>query len=140
MIKERSAGAIVFRREGNQIKYLLLHYKFKTEYWGFTKGNVEEGETELETAKREIREETGIADLNFLSGFKEKIHYFYRRDGELVSKSVTFFLAETSSKDVKISSEHIGYEWVDFKTALSRLKPGTKKVLEKANRFLKSIQ
>ena len=64
MRKEKSAGAIVFRIENTKPKYLLLHYpssaNAKKEYWDLPKGHVEEGETEEETARREVKEETGL--------------------------------------------------------------------------------
>ena len=57
MLNETSAGAVIFRRD-NEIKYLILHYKFKGDYWDFPRGNIEKGETEEQTAVREIKEET----------------------------------------------------------------------------------
>jgi 8-oxo-dGTP pyrophosphatase MutT (NUDIX family) len=135
MIKEKSVGAVIFRKD-KEIKYLLLHYRYKTDYWDFPKGNIEKGEEEEDTVRREIKEETGIEDIKFVDGFKEKISYFYRREGELVSKEVVYFLIETSISEVKISEEHVGYEWVNFDNAKKRLKENSKKVLEKAVKFL----
>jgi 8-oxo-dGTP pyrophosphatase MutT (NUDIX family) len=135
MIKEKSVGAVIFRKD-KEIKYLLLHYRYKTDYWDFPKGNIEKGEKEEDTVRREIKEETGIEDIKFVDGFKEKISYFYRREGELVSKEVVYFLIETSISEVKISEEHVGYEWVNFDNAKKRLKENSKKVLEKAVKFL----
>lgn len=141
---ERSAGAIVFRRD-KEIKYLLLHYgaagfrslHSKGDYWSFPKGNVEEGESEEETARREIKEESGIEDIKFVDGFKEKISYFYKREGKTIYKEVVFFLAETKSEKVKISYEHIGFEWLGFEDAFTRLKfKNDREVFEKAHRFL----
>ena len=136
MVRERSAGAVIFRKEGKDILYLLLHYHFKTDYWDFPKGNIESDETEEETVKREIEEETGINDVKFIDGFKEKVSYFYRRDGNTVFKEVIFYLVETKEKDVKISEEHTGYEWVDFETAKPRLKENSRNVLMRAKEFL----
>ena len=66
MPREKSAGAIIFRTENGIKYYLLLHYApsepGKRGQWGFAKGHVEEGETEEETARREVAEETGIKD------------------------------------------------------------------------------
>jgi len=118
------------------IRYLLLHYHYKTYFWDFPKGNIEKGESEEETARREVKEETGLEDLKFIEGFKEKISYFYRREGEIVSKEVLYFLAKSEEERVILSKEHIGSEWVDYETAKSRLKENSKKVLEKANKFL----
>lgn len=137
MPKEKSVGAIIFRKDKNKIKYLLLHYKFKTEFWDFPKGNIEERETENGTIRREIKEEAGIDDIKFIPNFKEKISYFYKRGGRIIFKEVVYFLVETKGKRVKISKEHIGYEWIDFDIAKKRLKENSRNVLEKANRFLK---
>lgn len=134
---ERSAGAIIFRRD-TKIKYLLLHYE--AGHWDFPKGNIEEGEIEEETAKREVWEETGIKDIHFLQGFKEKIHYFYKKEGKTIYKEVTFFLAETKTTKVILSFEHIGYKWLSYDEAIKQLTYKTaKEVLKKAKRFLKFV-
>lgn len=119
-IRETSAGAVIFRR-GERIFYLLLHYKYRTEYWDFPRGNVEEGETLVETAKREITEETGMKDFQVLQGFEEKTGWVYRREGNMVNKTTTYFLTETEEKDVTVSSEHLGYEWLEYEKAFDRL-------------------
>jgi 8-oxo-dGTP pyrophosphatase MutT (NUDIX family) len=134
MRKEKSAGAIIFRKEGREIKYLVLMRNPK--YWDLPKGNIEKGEKEEETVKREVFEETGLKDIRIMPGFKESEHYFYRLEGELVSKDVVFFLAETETEDVKISKEHEGYEWFTFDDAMKKVK--SKEMLRKANDFLKT--
>src|SRR3989344_1806324 len=78
-MNEKSAGAIIFRKDKEEIKYLLLQYKFKTIYWDFPKGNVEEKEKDEDTVKREIKEETGIESIEILPEFKEKVNYFYKK-------------------------------------------------------------
>ena len=78
--REFSAGAIVFNRNKNgNPHYLLLRYHLKGDYWGFPRGNHEKGESSIEAAKREITEETGLAeeDIYFVSDFKESIQWFY---------------------------------------------------------------
>lgn len=65
--KEKSCGAIAFTRNSNQIMYILV--KDKKGFWGFPKGHVEKNETEVQTAKREVYEETGL-DVEFLNGFR----------------------------------------------------------------------
>jgi len=135
MIKEKSAGAIIFKRDG-KIRYLFLKKKYKTEYWDLPKGNIEKDEKEEETVRREIQEETGLKDLKFVPGFKEKINYFYKNDRGTVFKEVIFFLVESKSEEVKISPEHTSYEWVTYTEALKRAKENTRKVFEKANVIL----
>jgi len=119
MIEERSAGAVLFRETSSGKMYLLLNYP--SGHWDFVKGNIEEGEALKETVVREIREETGIVDVNFVNGFEDKVEYHYQRDGELVHKEVIFFLAKTKTVDVKISHEHLGFTWLEYNNALKKL-------------------
>ena len=134
MEHEKSCGAVIFR-VGNGIEYLLLHYE--AGHWDFVKGNVEKGETEKETTLRELQEETGIADAKFIEGFKEKIVYFYKRQGAAVSKEVVFFLIETHTTRVQLSYEHIGYEWLPYERAMEKLNfKNAKDVLQKTHDFL----
>ena len=118
MIEETSAGIVLFRRENDRILFLLLHYP--SGHWDFVKGKMEKGETPHETAIRETKEETGITDVTFLDNFEEWIQYNFQFEGELVNKKVVFFLAETKSKDVEISHEHLDYTWMDYLTAMEK--------------------
>ena len=131
---EKSAGAVVFRKEKGVFKYLLLHYQ--AGHWDFPKGNIEKGESLEETVKREIKEETGIFNLDFVPGFKKSIEYFYKLKGKNIFKIVTFFLVETKTKKVKISWEHRGYKWLPYEEALEQLTfKSAKEVLQKAHQF-----
>jgi len=141
MAFEKSAGAIIFRKEDNKIYYLLLHCpigpKAPKEDWDFSKGHVENGEKEIDTVKREVREETGLEGLKFIDGFKERIKYFFKWKGKNILKFVTFYLAETEEKDVKISIEHIGFRWLPYEKAIAQLTfQNAKELLQKANNFL----
>ena len=136
MKREKSCGAVIFQ-PGKQTEYLLLHYP--SGHWDFVKGNVEKDETEKETAVREAKEETGL-NVKIISGFKEKISYFYRA-GELINKEVIFFLAEADSKSVKLSFEHKGFKWLPFEGACGQITyENSKQVLKKADTFLKSVK
>jgi len=143
MLIEKSAGAVIFRRqpvrrpsEGGKIYYLLLHYQ--SGHWDFPKGNIEKGEKLEETVKREVNEEAGIAEIRFLQGFKETIKYFYKLKGKNIFKIVTFFLAETKTKEVKISWEHIGFKWLPYQEALEQLTfKNAKDILKKADNQMK---
>ncbi len=141
MVKEISAGLIVFRKEDNKIYYLLLHkeaHGIYKEGWDFPKGLVERGEDYIKTAIRETKEEAGISKLNIIEGFNEEINFFFKRDNELISKTVKYFLAATDQKKVKISFEHSGYEWLGYNDAIKRLTSKTsKEILKNANDFIK---
>lgn len=119
MADERSAGAVLFNATGPEPEYLLLHYT--AGHWDFPKGNIELGETERQTAVREIREETSISDVTFIEGFRHLVSYRYRKGRRVVSKEVVFFLAKTRTKDVVISHEHIGYAWRKYDDAVKQL-------------------
>ena len=132
---EKSAGAVIFRRENKKIYFLLLHYGMG--HWGFPKGNIKKGEKIEDTIKREVKEETGIEDIKFIPGFKETIKYFYKLKGKNIFKVVVFYLAKTKTKKVKISWEHTNFEWLSYKEALEQLTfKNAKEILEKANQFL----
>jgi len=156
---EKSAGAIVFREEGDEIYYLLLHYPTrakrrvedegklrrrqtsstdaKKEYWGLPKGRLEREEKIEETARREIKEETGLKDIKFIDGFREEDKYFFTKEGNKIFKTVTFLLAETKTKEIKISWEHLGFKWLSYEEALKQLTfKNSKEMLKKANHFL----
>lgn len=134
---EKSAGAVIFRREGDKIYYLFLHHGAMSDYLDLPKGLIKKGENELETAKREIEEETELTSLQFVEDFKENLKWFYKKEGETVYKEAVYFLAETNQKEVKISWEHKGYEWLTFQEAMKKLKyENTKSLLKKVNDFL----
>ena len=118
MIEETSAGIVLFRKEDSKNLFLLLHYP--SGHWDFVKGKMEKGESIQETALRETEEETGITDIKILDDFEEWIEYNFQYQGELVHKKVVFFLAETKSKDVKISHEHTDFTWMDYNTSMEK--------------------
>ena len=144
---EKSIGAVVFRREGKKVKYLLLRYPGG--HWGFIKGHIEKLESNEQTFRREAREETGIVELKIISGFLGQEKYFYIAKNEekekrkkasrgwFIFKKVFYYLAETKQKKIVLSSEHKDYIWMEYAQAYNRVTNfNSKKVLEKANLFL----
>ena len=122
-------------------------------HWEFPKGQVEGNENEEETMRREIKEETGITDLRIVPGYKKYIKYFFREyqgrpsyakastDKEKkpawIFKLVVFFVAETFTKEVKISPEHTGFEWLLIGDAIEKTTfKNSKKLLKEANDFV----
>lgn len=128
MKKEKSCGAVVFC--GN--KFLLV--KGHNKNWDFPKGHVEKGETEEETAIREICEEIG-ARVELIPGFREEIKYQPKKG---VLKTVVFFLGKLNSKELMIDPEEIkNYKWLYYEQAMMHLTfEDTRKVLVKARKFL----
>lgn len=156
MPKEVSAGAIIFRKEINKNLYLLLHYP--SGHWEFAKGHIEKGENELTTVRREVKEETGLKDLRIIPGFREYRKYSFRakypstlrnNSGQAgsgrakapwVFKIVFFYLAQTWTKEVKISHEHQGFKWLPYEEAIKRLTfKNAKEMLKKANSLVLKV-
>lgn len=136
-VKERSAGAVVFSQVPEGPEYLLLRYGGGN--WGFPKGHVEAGETDLQAAQREVMEETGIPidAQRLLDGFEDDTDYRFRRGSTLVEKDVIFFLLESAQREVKISHEHSGYAWLPYSQALQRVSfEGPRRILQSAHAFL----
>ena len=136
MYDEISAGAVLHLMDENfEINYLILNYSYG--HWDFPKGNIESGETEIDTIKREVMEETGIVDIKLIEGFRQQISYKYRKKSKLVNKTVIYYLAETKSNKVVLSFEHVNFAWLNFDDALNKLSfENSKKVLKNAKEFL----
>ena len=94
----------------------------------------------METAVREIEEETRISDLEFIDGFEGEIKYFVKYGDEKIDKTVIFFLAKTNSMDVKLSGEHIDFKWLELNEAIDLLTyENSKKIVKEADEFLNKI-
>ena len=137
MAKEKSCGAVLYKRDRDSIKYLLLHYG--AGHWDLPKGHMEKNEKEEETAAREIREETGIEldNLEFKDGFHEVVNYYFKKEEDTVFKEVVYFIAQSATDKIELSNEHIGYAWLSFDHAHNKLTYNTTKdLLAKANKFI----
>jgi 8-oxo-dGTP pyrophosphatase MutT (NUDIX family) len=136
---EISAGAVLYFIDNDlDIYYLILNYSYG--HWDFPKGNMESGESEIETIKREIMEETGIVDIKLIDGFRQQISYRYKKKNKLINKSVIYYIAQTLSNNIHLSFEHVDFSWLKFNDALNRLSfDNSKMVLKNANDFLSSV-
>ena len=137
MIEERSAGVILFNKtEG--IQFLIL--KYPSGHWDFVKGNIEEGEKEKETVRRELFEETGINSLQIHRGFNEKVEYNYYKKNRKVHKIVSYYLAETDQKEVKLSFEHLDSKWLDYEDLMKLITfENSREILKKGNELIKNL-
>ena len=110
---EKSCGGIVFFRNKASTRILLVKNN-NGRYWSFPKGHIEIGETEEQTAAREIKEETSL-DVEIKDGFREVSDYcpFGK-----IHKRVVFFLAQAFTDNVNVQEEEIAeYIWVDIQQA-----------------------
>lgn len=135
VVRMLSAGAVVILRDGGEHRYLLLRaYR----NWDFPKGAVEEGESPLDAAKREVREETGIGDLVFPLGDDR----FFETQPYAKGKVARYYLAETRCEAVDLGlnpsgfREHHEYRWVPYEAARELLVERLREVLDWAEGLL----
>lgn len=133
MIREKSYGAIIYVNRDGGVSFLVE--KMRKGHFSNCKGHVEAGETEHETARREIKEETDL-EVDFIPGFRESISYSPYPGCE---KEVVFFLARAKDTQTRPQpSEVSDIYWLEFEQAVERLSfPGDKMVMEKAMDFIK---
>ena len=134
MLHEKSCGAIVYRRFHGNVEILLIKH-VNSGHWSFPKGHVEGDETELETARREIKEETGL-DVILDQTFRETVSYSPRRDTQ---KIVVYFLALARNYDFVPQEEEIAeIRWVDIVRATRMLTyENDKTIVNKARAAIK---
>ena len=113
MEQEKSCGAVIFNSEGK-----VLIVKHNAGHWDFPKGHMESGESEEQTALREVKEETNI-DIKLLTKYRYESHYSPK---ENVEKTVVFFLAQSISDQlVKQDAEIANIGWFENKEAMDIL-------------------
>ena len=115
---EHSCGAVVFRRINDEYRFLLIKNR-RSNHWGFPKGHMEKGETQEQTAMREVLEETGV-HINIYSDFSYESRY---KIGAKIEKRVDVFLASTEDTQTGIQREEIeDYIWLRYTDALNMLR------------------
>ncbi|MEG0614305.1 MAG: NUDIX domain-containing protein [Oscillospiraceae bacterium] len=136
MIFEKSCGAIVYRKSHGNIEILLIKH-VNSGHWSFPKGHVEGGETETETALREIKEETGI-DVIIDPSFRETVSYFPKKDTQ---KLVVYFIARAKNFEFTPQEEEIAeIRWVDVGHATTVLTyENDKTIVNKAKHAIKDM-
>lgn len=117
MQHEKSCGAIVYRKFHGNTELLLIKNQ-NGGHWSFPKGHVETGETEEETAIREIMEETGI-EVILDTSFRRMITYTPKKE---TTKDVIYFLARATTYDYTPQEEEIAQiKWVEINHAATIL-------------------
>jgi bis(5'-nucleosidyl)-tetraphosphatase len=127
--KRLSAGIVIVRQTDAGIRYLLLR---AYNYWDFPKGEAQRDETPLQAARREVREETTLKDLEFCWG-----HDYYETPPYAGGKVARYYLARTRQQTMTLPvnpelgrAEHHQYRWLDYDRASALLVPRVRAVLD----------
>jgi tRNA nucleotidyltransferase (CCA-adding enzyme) len=135
MRNEVSCGIIAYYKHEDGLKFLVL--KHGEGHWAFAKGHVEGKETEMETAMRELREETGLMiepdpNLRLVTNYEPKPG---------VSKDVVYFCGEAKDMNLKLQAEEISEgQWLLFDEASALITyPSDKALLEEVYAYVLSL-
>jgi 8-oxo-dGTP pyrophosphatase MutT (NUDIX family) len=130
----KSCGAVIYRKRFRKAQFLVVLHE-KGRHWGFPKGHAEAGEAELETAVREIREETGLT-VRFREDFYERVYFLTPKERR---KEVVFFLSRVKGRYVNVDPAEIReFHWLPYWDTRERLTyENSKLVLDKAYDYLK---
>jgi 8-oxo-dGTP pyrophosphatase MutT (NUDIX family) len=131
---ETSCGVVLV----NLGSILLLQYP--QGHWDLPKGHVEkDDDNNYQTAKRELKEETGISELSFIENFEYRTEYQFKHKGKRKSKQVYWYIATTEEISINLSKEHHNYVWLDWELAIEQAThTETKELIKTAYEFMKS--
>ena len=132
---EKSCGAVLYQRRNGQLRYLIA--RSSSGHISFSKGHMEEDETEWETAVREIREETGIARLRKTGDFRERFCCLTEKGKR---KEIIYFLAEFEEERVIPQEDELTDIWIlPFEDALEQINTEEEReILRRADKLLKA--
>ena len=142
MLYEKSCGAVVFRDEttecGESKRYVLMIKQSQASRFSFPKGHVEAGESETDTAEREVLEETAVA-VKITESFRKTVSYSPRPG---VKKQVVYFVAQTDAKDIKPQAgEIVEVRWVEVERAAQLLgHANDRRVFSMAHQYIQEKQ
>ena len=128
--KEKSCGCIIIKN-----KKVLLVYEKNRNFWGFPKGHMEDGENEIETALREVKEEVGL-DVEIDKDRRYTLNYVIRDE---IDKTTVLYIAKAKNDEIIMQENEIeNIRWCSFEEALNILtfdnwKEMFKKVIEDLN-------
>jgi len=140
--RARSAGGVVFRKDGARPVVLLLRHE--SGKWMLPKGTIEQGETPEAVALREVREETGLSRLRIVADLgEERYHFFWRSEDAYYDKTVRYYLLEFLGGEEPAPQSEEGFvacEWVGLDDAMERIKyKETREVVRRAKDYLEHV-
>ena len=137
MIKEKSCGAVVYTTKNGEIEYLLV--QMMGGHYSFPKGHVERGETEYETAVRELKEETNL-EVRLVDGFRRQIEYKLPQKRGVIKRCVYFLGEYTEGELIRQEEEILDAVFVTFEKAMAMIPfANAKSVLQEADAYIDSL-
>ena len=136
-----SYGVIPIRRVGESWEVFLIHqfsHIGKNSYWIFPKGHPKGNETPVESALRELKEETDMTAERLLAEPTFKLQYSFTFDGVQIAKTVIFFIGVIADQEFKIDDTEVKEGgWYSLETATERLDyQDTKQMFSEAKQFI----
>lgn len=138
-----SFGVIPARKAGKVWQVLLIHQFTHSgdAYWTFPKGHPEANESEEETARRELKEETGVTTVKLYPKHRYTNQYTFRHGEHLIEKTVVYFLGVVGGGDLKINQTEIDEAgWYPLEVARKKLSHDiAKNILDSATNDLADL-
>ena len=134
---DASYGVVVASADKENFGYLLVQQR--DGHWGFPKGHPEGDESAVETARRELFEEVGIAQVRLIGSDEPMFwsNYTFRHNNQTVRKTVGFFLALVTDKNIAIRpGEILAARWVSINEAKTLLFANEHHVIDEAQAYL----
>lgn len=140
-VNQTAFGIVTVYKEDNIYKFLILLQDKNYQNWSCPKGKSEEGETvPIDIAMRELKEETGITEIDILDYPLIDEHYDFEIDGKHVDRVTKYFVGIVKSKKViPREGEIIDYKWATYEEAMDTFvfkREDRQGVLKKAKEFL----
>jgi bis(5'-nucleosidyl)-tetraphosphatase len=140
--KQGACGVIIVVKE-EEYKFLILLQDEKFVNWSFPKGKAEGTEIPIDTAMRELKEETGITEVEILNTPMLEEQYEYEKRGENFSRTNRYFIGIVKDKSVKLQEDEIiDYKWATYDEAVNTFgfqKEKRIEILKKAKEYLDKI-
>lgn len=139
MTREESFGVIPLSKKSGSWEVFLIQLKHGT-YWGFPKGHAEGGESPEMAALRELKEETNLNVVRYLSDKPLTEKYRFTKTGKLIHKQVTYFVAEVDGTVILQEHEVQSGIWVPFPQAIDKAThPEGKSILIEVEKILSKL-
>ena len=142
-VKDKSYGVVPVIKKDDEWEVLLVHqisYRGSNDrFWTFPKGHPDDGEEPVETARRELMEETGLSNVQIITDAAFSIQYSFVHEDKKIAKTVTYYLGVSSDDLVKITlpDEIADLGWFNFKEASDKLThTNAQQVLLEAGQYL----